>query len=95
MGNENQTQTYYAQSVLTDPTAILATLLALIQIPEAATLMLEYGVNPKLINFIVAAATLVARIAHAQRPVAFIPPANVKPVEVKKLEPTMPPDGGK
>jgi len=83
-----QTQTYYAKSVFSDPTAIAAAMLAIMQLPEAPALLLEYGMNPKLVNFLLAAAVLMARFFNAQRPVALIAPTQVKPVEVAKLKKT-------
>lgn len=88
----DETVTHYAKSVYTDPTAIVFFVIGVLQLEDVFDLLVEIGVRPKLITAIVAAGGLFARIFLAQRPVAFIAPMQVKPVPVKKIEPTQPAD---
>lgn len=81
----DETVTHYAKSVWTDPTALILAAIGLLQIPEIAELLVELGMRPKLVTAFVSAAGVGARIWNAQRPVAFIAPTTIKPVEVPKL----------
>lgn len=80
---------YFAESIFSDPTSVGLTVLGIIQLPEAAALMLESGWNPKWVNFLLAACLVVTRY-YANRPVRLIAPGQVKPVEVTPLTATQP-----
>ena len=80
------TQTAYASSVFSDPSNIINFLALALMMPEIRDVL-----PPKyipLVAAIVALANLALRTIFIVRPVAFIAPKQVVPVEVKKLEAT-------
>jgi hypothetical protein len=83
------TQTAYATSAFSDPQNIasaLTLILALLALPEITALIpLRYM---PAIAAVSSAAALILRTQFGVRPVAFIAPQQVKPVEVPKLEKT-------
>lgn len=99
---QTPTQTYMAKSFSLDLTVISALIIGLLQISGVEGWLdfvstkissPEWPVNlVKLLETTSAIAILVHRTLFSNNPVAFIPPGHVKPVEVKSLTPTMPPD---
>lgn len=84
-----QTQTYYARSMWSDPTnlaSIASVLVGLMALPEV-TAIIPASWMPAILA-ISGALNFILRTWNATRPVAAIKPGEVKPVEVKKLEPT-------
>lgn len=100
------TQTYMAKSAFTDLTNISAFIMALLQLGGVEgfldgistwlmTLMpgAPFSINlVKLLEFVAAVTILIHRTFFANNPVTMIAPMQVKPVEVKSLTPTQPPD---
>jgi hypothetical protein len=84
-----QTQTAYSTSAFTDPQNIasgITFITGLLALPEVvAVIPLKY--MPAILA-ISAALNLLLRIAFGVRPVSFIAPTQVKPVEIPKLEKT-------
>ena len=81
-----ETQTAYAKSAFSDPLNILNFIVLALTLPEIRELL-----PPRYLPLamaIVALANLATRTLFTTHPVAFIAPAQVKPVEVKKLERT-------
>lgn len=81
-----ETQTYYAKSMFSDPVMIASFIIAALQLNEINQLIPEAWVHG--VTAFTALLNLYLRFQHAQRPVAFIPPTQVKPVEVKSLKET-------
>lgn len=84
MPEERVMQTYYAKSAFSDPVMIATFVMLVLQLGEVRDLMPEQWVH--IATAAVAVLNLFLRVFNAQRPVAFIPPASVKPVEVKRLD---------
>ena len=87
---EIQTQTYFAKSIFTDFTSHALTLVVALQFKEVQDLLIHFGADPQLLTKIVAVIGVFLRLFHGTRPVAVIAPGEVKPVDVKRLEPTQP-----
>lgn len=83
------TQTYYAKSMFSDPTNIasmLSTLVGLLALPEViAVIPLRFMPYILVVSSV---AAFLLRTFNALRPVAAITPGQVKPVEVRQLDPT-------
>ena len=80
------TQTAYAKSAFSDPSNIINFFALALMMPEVNNI-----IPPKylpLIAAVVALANLALCTIFVVRPVAFIAPTQVKPVEVPKLEAT-------
>lgn len=80
------TQTAYAKSAFSDPSNIINFLALALMMPEIRDIL-----PPKyipLVAAVVALANLALRTIFVVRPVAFIAPRQVKPVEVAKLDAT-------
>lgn len=93
----DETQTYMAKSVFTDLTAWSSFIILLLQLPYLETILnvLSFRIDPGgTVNLVKAGETLAAvigiahRVFFANNPVAFIAPRQVRPVEVKSLDPT-------
>ena len=99
---QTPTQTYMAKSFTLDLTVISALIIGALQIGTVEQFLdfvslkissPEWPINlVKTLETISALAILLHRTVFSNNPVAFIPPGHVKPVEVKSLTPTMPPD---
>ena len=86
---EQPTQTYYAKSMWSDPTnlaSIAAVLVGVLALPEVVAIIPVHWMP--LILAISGATNFCLRTFNAVRPVANIKPADVKPVEIPKLEKT-------
>src|SRR5688500_761788 len=84
-----ETQTAYAKSVYSDPTNIAAAVqigVGVMALPEVVAVIPLHWMP--LILAVSGALSFALRTWTALRPVANIPPMQVKPVEVKKLEAT-------
>lgn len=84
-----ETQTAYAKSQFSDPQQIanvIAFVLAALSLPDV-TGLIPLRFMPAILAFS-ALANLWLRTQFGVRPVAFIAPQQVKPVEVKKLDKT-------
>lgn len=82
-----ETQTYYAKSAFSDPQNIasaISTLVGILALPEVAAII-PLTWMPTILA-ISGALSLILRTFFGVRPVAAIPPGDVKPVEVKRLE---------
>src|SRR5687767_3668538 len=84
-----ETQTAYARSAFSDPTIIASWIqiaVGVLALPEVvAVIPLKWM---PLILALSGAASFALRTWNAVRPVAFIAPHQVKPVEIKKIEKT-------
>lgn len=81
-----ETQTAYAKSAFSDPSNIINFVALALMMPEVRDILPPRYLP--LVVAIVALANLYLRIFVSTRPVAFIAPTQVKPVEIKKLEAT-------
>lgn len=82
-----ETQTVYAKSWFTDPqniASLLTFLVGALALPDVAAIV-PLRFMPAILA-VSALAQLWLRTQFGVRPVAFIAPKEVKPVEVKKLE---------
>lgn len=79
------TRTYMASSVFSDPIALIA-LVMIIADTESFKRRVPDSVEG-WINDLVGWAILIIRFLFTERPVAIIPPFDAKPVEVKKIDP--------
>lgn len=83
------TQTYYAKSLWSDPqnlASMASMAVGVLALPEV-TAIIPTRYMPAILA-VSAAISLILRITTGLRPVANIPPGQVKPVEVKQLTPT-------
>ena len=78
-----QTQTYYAKSLFSDPVVLVSLLIAVFQLPEVRDVLPEPWLH--LATALTAILTLFLRVYNAQRPVAAIAPGTSKPVAVASL----------
>lgn len=82
----DETQTAYAKSMFSDPINIVNFIALALTLPAINTIVpVKYG---PLVDAIVALLNLALRTLFVTRPVAFIAPMQVKPVEIKKIEAT-------
>lgn len=86
-GNGNgDKQTYYAKSMYSDPVMIATFAMLALQLDAVTKIIPETWLHS--VTALTAVLNLFLRVFTAQRPVAHIPPGQVKPVEVKSLQPT-------
>jgi hypothetical protein len=85
----SETQTYYAKSMWSDPqniASVLGIMVGVLALPEVVAII-PLRWMPTILG-ISSATSFVLRTWKGVRPVANIPPGEVKPVEVKQLNPT-------
>jgi hypothetical protein len=85
MAEFNDTRTYYAKSVFSDPLVLLFVVMLALDYPEVRAII-PVAAMPYVVAGMKVGGILL-RIGQAVRPVAFIAPGGVKPVEVKSIEP--------
>ena len=83
-----QTQTAYAKSIFTDLTAWAFVGAGALLDPDVQAFIVSLGANQAIVAKCVIGVGLLLRYSSAKRPVAFIAPMQVKPVEIPKLEKT-------
>jgi hypothetical protein len=82
----DETQTAYAKSAFSDPLNIINFVALALMMPEVRDILPPRFIP--LVAAVVALANLATRTLFTTHPVAFIAPAQVKPVEVRKLTAT-------